>query len=204
MQTLSSGVTGKEEDYKLKQKGRALGVLWMNLGSVEVSGVPDIFLLYLPEAAGGSAGVGPEALQSLDVGLAGVRKGAEINGDNVDKDSLFEEFVKLKEKSGQYEVVKDGVHYSASNGTMKSFTANPALPTTLPQGVYQVEVFAVRDGTIVGSAARDISAEEVGLPAWIATLAFDHGTLYGVFAVVVAVIAGLLTGVLFRGEKGAH
>ena len=42
-------VKGETENYKLKKKGRALGVLWMNLASVDISNVPNLFLLFLPE-----------------------------------------------------------------------------------------------------------------------------------------------------------
>ncbi|MBU2550060.1 MAG: TIGR02186 family protein [Proteobacteria bacterium] len=197
-------VMGKEEKYNLKQKGRALGVLWMNLGSVEVSNVPSIFLLYLPESNQSESTSGPEMWSALKVGLAGVREQADIVGQHVDKDILFKEFVKLKEESGQYAVVANGVHYSRNDGKMRWFSSTMALPATLPQGTYRVEIFAIRKGDIAASAARQIKAMEVGMPAWISALAFNHGALYGVLSVMMALIAGLLTGLLFRGEKGAH
>ena len=49
----------------------------------------------------------------------------------------------------------------------------------------------------------EIEAKKVGMPAFITSFAFNHGTLYGVLAVLVAIIAGLVTGVIFKGEK-AH
>ena len=65
-------------------------------------------------------------------------------------------------------------------------------------------MFTVEGGAITGTARREIDAREVGMPAWISALAFNHGTLYGVLAVLVAIIAGLVTGIIFKGEKGAH
>ena len=50
----------------------------------------------------------------------------------------------------------------------------------------------------------NIDVREVGMPAWISSLAFNHGALYGILAVLVAVVAGLGTGILFKGGKGAH
>jgi hypothetical protein len=38
----------------------------------------------------------------------------------------------------------------------------------------------------------------------MSSMAFNHGTLYGIVAVMVAILAGLLTGVVFKGGKGAH
>jgi uncharacterized protein (TIGR02186 family) len=197
-------VTGKPEHSKLKQKGRALGVLWMNLGSVEISKVPSVFLLYLPESAPKASQTGQPAWRALDLGLEGLRKQADIVAADAEKNSLFDEFVKLKQKSGLYGQVDNAVHYGPIDGKMKPFEATLALPAALPTGTYHIDVLAVKDGAIEASAVRDIDAREVGMPAWISTLAFDHGTIYGIFAVLVAVVAGLFTGLLFKGDKGAH
>ena len=39
-------ITGHEEDSRLKKKGRVMGFLWMNLGSVEFHNIPGVFILY--------------------------------------------------------------------------------------------------------------------------------------------------------------
>jgi hypothetical protein len=197
-------VTGEEEHYKLKQKGRALGVLWMNLDSVEISGVPGVFLLYLPEQSDALRPNGHPVWQTLGLGLEGVRKQAHIIAKDANKEALFDEFVKLKQKSRLYGVAADAVHYGSDDGQMKSFNVILEMPSALPQGKYRIEVFAIKNGAIQASVTREIDAAEVGMPAWIASLAFNHGTLYGVFAVLVAVIAGLATGIMFKGGKGAH
>ena len=197
-------ITGKTEDNNLKQKGRALGVLWMNLGSVEISGAPNVFLLYLPAEDNSGSQAEQASWRKLGIGLEGLRKQVDIVSQEKDKDALFDEFVKLKHKSGLYATVENAIHYGEDDGNTKAFNATVALPASLPQGTYKFEVLAIKDGAVEASVARKIDAREVGLPAWISTLAFDHGTLYGVLAVLVALIAGLLTGIMFKGEKGAH
>ena len=87
---------------------------------------------------------------------------------------------------------------------MKSFNALLTLPAALPPGTYDIEVFTIKNGIIDEPVVKTIDAREVGTPAWISKLAYNHGILYGVLAVLVAVMAGLLTGVLFKGAKGAH
>jgi uncharacterized protein (TIGR02186 family) len=193
-------VVGPAEHARLKEKGRALGVLWMNMGSVEIANAPNVFLLYLPEEGGDilAAGGAPE------VGLQGLHKQVEIVAADADKDALFDEFVKLKEKTGLYGTFADAIQYGPAEGDLKPFKATLALPAALPQGRYSVQVLAVANGAVTASDDLVLDAHEVGLPSWISTFAFDHGTLYGIFAVVVAVIAGLLTGIIFRGEGGAH
>lgn len=196
-------ITGEQEHYTLKQKGRALGVLWMNLDSVTISNLPSVFILYLPREAVAGNNARP-AWQTLGLGLEGLRKQADIVARDDDKVGLFDEFVKLKKKAGLYGVVVDAVRYGAAAGPVKSFEAVLRLPAALPQGRYQIQVFAVTNGVVEATAERTIDAVEVGMPAWISAMAFNHGAIYGVLAVLVAIVAGLLTGILFKGEKGAH
>jgi len=190
-------VTGQMEHRKLKQKGRALGILWMNQGAVEISNVPGVFLLYPPE--------GEETTWSVPgLGLDAVRDSAEIESEGENADGLFEEFVKLKQKSGLYGTFPGRVEYGTEAAGQKTFRCTLKVPSALPVGTYRLEVAAVKNHTVVSRATQPLEALETGMPAFISRLAFDHGTLYGVLAVLIALMAGLLTGVLFKGGKGAH
>jgi uncharacterized protein (TIGR02186 family) len=190
-------VTGQVEHRKLKKKGRALGILWMNLGAVEISNVPGVFLLYPPE--------GEEVTGFLPgMGLDAVRESAEIESEGKDTDGLFEEFVKLKQKSGLYGTFPGVVEYGEQDGGGKTFQCTVSMPSALPTGTYQLEAVAIKGDAVVSRTTLELEAMETGMSAFISRLAFDHGTLYGVLAVLIAVMAGLLTGVLFKGGKGEH
>lgn len=197
-------VTAKTEHYNLKRKGRALGFLWMNLGSVEISNVPGLFLIYLPEGAGNGRAEDKIARNSLNLGMESVRERAEIHAPGENENELFNEFIKLKQAEGLYGTVEDRIRFEPAIDGMKPFKALLPLPAALPQGAFNVEVYVIENGVVTDTAVRKLEAREVGLPAWISAMAFQHGTLYGVLAVLAAVMAGLLTGVLFKGEKGAH
>ena len=191
-------VRSKAESYKLKQKGRVFG-LWMNRGSVEISNVPGLFLLYRPEGAGSDPSAQPPAL-----GLDSIHQGAGVVAQDPNKKELVDEFFKLKQKAGLYGTVDNAIHYEPAAGPTKYFTAALPLPAALPQEPFDVEVYAIQNGSIVAKDVRKIEVQEVGLPAWISTLAFQHGTMYGTLAVLIAIMAGWLTGTLFKGAKGSH
>jgi uncharacterized protein (TIGR02186 family) len=197
-------VTGHAERSKLKKKGRALGVLWMNLDAVEISNVPNVFLLYLPEGVQAAPQMDRPSRSMAGLGMEAIRKQADIESKDGDKDALFGDFVKLKQKAGLYATVPDAIGYAEESKDVKSFHCTVSMPSTLPQGTYQLEVFAIDKDNVVSYASQQIEAKEVGLPAFISSLAFQHGALYGVLAVLVAVMAGLLTGVMFKGGEGAH
>jgi uncharacterized protein (TIGR02186 family) len=190
-------VTGQVEHRKLKKKGRALGILWMNQGAVEIADVPSVFLFYPPEGWKGLK-------TAAGLGLDAVRDAARIESEGEEDATLFDEFVKLKQKSGLYGTFPGLVEYGAQDGSEKTFQCTLSMPSALPTGTYQLEAVAVKDDAVVARTTLEMQAMETGMPAFISSLAFDHGTLYGVLAVLIAVIAGLLTGVLFKGGKGAH
>jgi uncharacterized protein (TIGR02186 family) len=187
-------VVGPTETYKLKQKGRVMG-LWMNTGSVEIANVPGLFLLYRSQGGGAVP---------ADLGLRSIHQAAQVVAQDQDKQALLDEFFKLKGQVGLYGETNNAIQYGALAGATKSFTAALTLPAALPQGSFTLEVFAIRDGAVIALQTRGIEAREVGLPAWISNLAFQHGAMYGILAVLVAVMAGWATGVMFKASKGAH
>jgi uncharacterized protein (TIGR02186 family) len=197
-------VTGRVEQNKLKKKGRALGVLWMNQGAVQIANVPNVFLLYLPQGAQSALQMDSPAWLKLGLGLEAIRQQAVIESQDGNKEGLFEEFVKLKRKAGLYGTIPQAIACTNPSDGVKSFQCTLAMPSDLPPGKYKLEVFAIRNDAVEAYAVQEIEAKEVGMTAFIANLAFQHGTLYGVLAVLVAVIAGLLTGIMFKGGKGAH
>jgi hypothetical protein len=57
---------------------------------------------------------------------------------------------------------------------------------------------------VAARTTTELQVKQVGLPAFISKLAFERGALYGLLATIIAIAAGLLMGVIFKGEKGAH
>lgn len=186
-------ILGEREDKQFKQKGQAFGFLWMNLGSIILRGVPDVFLLASDRGvyAGGGA-----QWAKLGLGLDALRGGAD--------DFTFGEFIKLKEQEKLYAIQEGGFEYAPSDDGSRVFKVTMAIPSSLRQGVYKVEAFGVQDGRVVSRASSDMEAKLTGFPALLGNMAFHHALLYGVFAVIVAILAGLLMTVVFKDKGGAH
>lgn len=197
-------VIGNPEHQKLKKKERALGLLWMNRGAVTIDNAPVIFLLYPSEALAALEQGQSNAWRHLGLGLDAMEDRLEILPATENRDAVFHEFVKLKERANLYGITRHAISYSEKGNGMKSFSCKAALPSNLPQGQFTIEAVAVKSGNILAQGSARIRAEETGLTARLSSLAFNHGTLYGVLAVLVAIFAGLITGIVFKGGKGAH
>jgi len=197
-------VKGKRQDLEFQRKGRVLGILWMNLETVTFHNLPNVYLLFtaksfedMAQSKEGEPGVREVSLNSL-------QNEVDITPNPTDKPALLEELLKLKKSEGLYGVRNDAIHYGESQGSTKSFAATLSMPPRLSPGEYGVEVFALNQGNIVARTTAQLKVDEVGLPALLSALAFEHGGLYGILASLIAIAAGLLMGLLFKGSKGAH
>ena len=74
----------------------------------------------------------------------------------------------------------------------------PAVSVTLPEGVYEVRAYLLREGKIVAAVSRPLPVGKVGFSAQLAGWASDEGALYGLGAIVMALFVGWLGGAIMR------
>ena len=191
-------LTGAVRDLHLRQKGKVFGLLWMNVGTVTLTNVPNVSLIDTsrPFAELGSVAV-PFKLESL-------RNVIKIEQDaNAEKIDIPHELFLLKKHEKLYSEKESGVHLGPAEGALAPFSAELAIPSALAPGKYQVEAIAIKGGAVVGKYSTTVTAELIGFPKWLSKLAFEKSLLYGILATVIAVFAGLAIGLVFQ-SKGAH
>jgi uncharacterized protein (TIGR02186 family) len=194
---------GNQEPVTLGRKGKALGLIWMNVGEVEIEGAPDLYLLNTSEPLDELAA--PAMLAAVGVGYGALEGRTRLRGTEGDDALYFQEFVSLKESDGLYAVAEEAVDRTDAGAAGTTMSTELRLSPKTPPGEYEILIhgFGAREGVLLGRIP--LRVRQVGMAASIRTLAMDHGLLYGVLAVVVAIVVGLLTGVLFGlGSKKAH
>jgi len=194
---------GGKEPVVLNRKGRALGIIWMNLGEVEIDGAPDLYLLH---ASGDLGEVATSAsLTESGVGYAAVEGRATMTGAEGEEDRFFDEFVRLKESDGLFLISEEAMEEVPGPEGLVRVSVEFRLPAKTPPGDYQILVhgFGGEGGVLLGTTTLRVT--QVGMAAFIRDLAIEHGLVYGIMAVVVAIAVGLFTGVIFGlGSKKAH
>ncbi len=192
-------LSGLDREIHLKKKGKVAGILWMNTGDVVFKDVPDTYMLLT------SSGLKDEIdSPKSTLGFAALERQITIEPADNNKNFLFKEFVKLQRKNHVYLTDDNAVQYSTAANGMRTFAAVATIPPKMKPGTYTIEVFALENGTVIGTATKTLTLEETGFPKQLANLAFNHSLLYGIMAVLVALVAGLITGVLFKGKGGVH
>jgi uncharacterized protein (TIGR02186 family) len=195
-------VSGKQEALALKKKGKALGLLWMNLGDVHIKNVPNVYLLYSSKANMASAEQNPNTWEKLGFGFEYLKKEMEIEAPQAERDMMANEFLKLKQKQGLYAFHPGEISFEQKNETEKSFAAAVWIPPRIPFGEYQINVMEMNNGRIIDTAKHELKVKEEGIPLMLSSLAFNHSLLYGLLAVFVAVVAGLAMDFFFGTGKG--
>lgn len=188
---------GARQRVELKRKGRIWGVLWTGVEEVSLDDVPTAYMLStsvpLPDLAGA------DDLAGQDLGYAALVRDAGPEGD------VFRELIKLKQREGLYaESVGDLTLTAGSGPDTATLVASFRLPARIPAGTYAIDVFGFRGGRIHAVGSATVEVEQVGLARALHGLAMQHGLLYGCAAVVIAILAGLATGLVFglRSGKG--
>jgi len=190
---LSSGV----ERLDLKQKGRVGGVLWMSVGDVVYLEAPVLYQLLTTAPLDTLA---PAAvLDEWKLGYATVI----VSADEIAA-GMYPELVKLKERGGLYVNRAGGLRVSRDGDGVR-VDGEFALPASVRPGDYVVDVIGFSAGHASRLGSATVVVERVGSVRAMWTLAMEHGLFYGSAAVIFALVAGLLTGLLFQSKRhGGH
>lgn len=193
-------LSGKPQELHLKKKGKAGGLLWMNIADLTFENVPKIYMLYTAET-----GKKYLADPSLGFSLPSLQDRIEISPAGEDKKFYFNEFLKLKKHESVYAEFPREINYlDDGGGRERRFRVALQIPPRMSEDEYTIDLFAVQDGRVIGRDSRKLEVKMVSFPQMLSELAFKKSLLYGILSVLIAVGAGFLTGTLFRSRGGAH
>jgi hypothetical protein len=85
----------------------------------------------------------------------------------------------------------------------KELSAILPVPPTVPPGSYTVLLYCFKDGKPVERGSAELSIVRVGLARVMASLAYSEPAVYGVVAIVVAMIVGIGMGIIFSSRPGS-
>jgi uncharacterized protein (TIGR02186 family) len=194
-------VVGPRENVVLLRKGR-VGGLWMNVGRVTFNEVPQVYLLWTSKGLS-SLGTGDESL-SLGLDYQSFLSGALGDLDHQDKANLIHEFIKLKEAEKLYGLFENAVQINPQEaGAWDLVNTAIILPAKISPGTYVLELITFKNKNAKLLYSIPIEVHLVGIPALVSDLATRKGLLYGILAVIIATISGLMIGIIFS-SKGGH
>jgi uncharacterized protein (TIGR02186 family) len=136
-----------------------------------------------------------ETLRQLGIGLGNLNFG-RARSDDVEEARYRSAVIRLKKRQSLFQEHDDGVAFVGRS----LFRGTVALPVNVPIGRYTADVYLFRDGELISKNQSTLEVNKAGIERVIYQLAFIHPFLYGLLAVLVAVLAGLAGWFAFRRE----
>jgi len=194
---------GEENTVELKRKGKIWGLFWVNVGDIVFEHVP---LLYQVVSSKKMQDLAEAAdLVRAGVGIAALE--AKIApGMDEERRRDFRELVKLKENEGLYSIREGALEIGSRESDLQQFSVIFHFPAAVKPGKYSFHLVSFVRGRGAPLADGVISVQRVGTTAFIRSLSVEHGLVYGILSVLIALVAGLLTSFIFgrRSRKGVH
>lgn len=192
----------KDEEVKLSVKGK-VGPLWMTVKQYDVKGAPFMYKIHASKPL--KEIISQATAQELELGYPAIRHKMQLHlarGSAApdDADKVFEGMIKIKERANLYNIVEDPKRLEITEGQL--FKHYFRFPPAATEGRYLVESFCFDKGQLVGYGKDVIEIKKVGLEHWLTFTSQYHPVAFGIVAVVIAMGAGLLVGVIFK--KGGH
>lgn len=194
-------LVGPREDLVLMKKGR-VGGLWMNVEQIHFQNLPKVYLLWTSEKlASLEAGGGPN---TLPLDYASFLSGTLKRETREEEPLLLQELIKLKETDNLYRIIEGTVRIKPlETGVWDQVDAVLELPSKIYPGTYALELIGFKGGQGRLLHSSPLVVKLVGFPALVSNLALQKGLLYGILAVIIATVSGLLIGIVFT-SKGGH
>jgi len=185
-------VQGPPARETVMRKERFLG-LWLNTGRQSFDDVPAYYFIAAsaPLQRLLARGAGGEIL-SLEDRLASIRPVRWRSAEELAK--FRGGLVEVKRREDLYPAAFGQVTVQAS----RLFRAELPFPSRLPEGVYDVRAYLLREGKIVAAVSRPLPVGKVGFSAQLAGWSSREGELYGLGAIVMALALGWLGGAVMR------
>ena len=97
---------------------------------------------------------------------------------------------KVKKKSFEMKKVKD-----------KLFQTSVFFPTNTIPGIYNVDIYYIRNNTIMSTDQKNIVIKKTGIGSQIFDFANENAATYGVFVIIFSIFSGFIAAALFRRSK---
>ena len=185
-------VRGPDKTVPVWRKG-SYGGIWINEKKVTFRRVPSFY------AVGSSRPLWEVAeepvLKRHQIGVERLHLEAPgLDPDDAEYILFRQALIRNMQQKGLFAIDVDKVAFLGG----RLFRTRLYFPANVPTGDYQVEVILLRDGQEVSGQQRTLFVSKAGIGAAVFSFAHQKPSLYGILAVVAALLAGLLAAYIFR------
>lgn len=184
-------VRAPDSSVVVRRKKRVAGI-WVNSDELTFDDAPGFYYVASSEPL---ADMLPKAiLEANEIGTENIGFNPHDFLSPDEENAFRAALVRNKQRSGLYSEKTGEITFRGD----RLFRTRLELPANVPTGEYDVSVFLVNEGIIVDWSTAQLSVDKVGLEAKLTEFAFEQAPLYGIIAILIALIAGWFAGFVFR------
>jgi uncharacterized protein (TIGR02186 family) len=185
---------GPRDRITMRRKERAAGI-WINRHSVIFEAMPESYSMTSTRKLEDVAS--DLELVTHSVGLPRARiVPSSFSGRAEEVAQYRDAFLKLKTDAKLYQSNPDGVKFLSSS----LFAATIHIPADIPNGAHVIHAYLFKQGKFVDEKTLEMKVVKTGVEEAITAAAFDQPLMYGLFAVLLAVITGWTASIVFRRD----
>lgn len=186
-------IEGPRAPQTIRRKERIAGI-WINGASVDYLNMPASYLLVGSRESSDPAVT--DTLKELGVGLDNLSFGRMPGIAALREGDVFNEAV-VRLKSDQA-LFNERVAIEPLGENL--FRARFNIPPLVPVGEHVVTTHLMYQGETIASTTMNLAIKKIGFEQFMYEIAHEYGYLYGIVAVLVAMVTGWLGSVLFRRD----
>jgi uncharacterized protein (TIGR02186 family) len=184
-------IRGPEADFVVRQKEKVAG-MWVNTQKIKFYDVTQFYRI--ASSAPLKEIEASQIIAANEIGKNSLRFQGKSNSSNLEK-KLFEDAIVQKlmsEKLLNFDVIE----LPFLEGTL--FRTQIDFPEKIADGTYTAEIYSFNDGQLQGMQSIPITVNKVGAEAFLYNSAHNYPLIYGLAAVVLAILMGMGAGRLFK------
>ena len=183
-------VRGPAQPITLRKKARVAGI-WINTDSVHFETAPGFYAV--ATSAPIKSLVDERTASIWEIGLDYLQL-SPTSDDTAQVAAFTRGLVDLRRRSGLWSEQEGRIGITEN----VLYQARIAIPSAVPVGAYTAEIYLIRHGKVIARAATPITIDKSGFERWVYVAAQKNGLLYGLVAVVLALLAGWIAGLVVR------
>ncbi|MCG8504039.1 MAG: TIGR02186 family protein [Sphingomonadales bacterium] len=184
-------VRGPDLPTVVRRKERVAGI-WVNTDSMLFVNAPGYYAVASTRPVSELAG--RDILEANEIGFDHLQLAITQRATPEENNVFRQALVRNKLRDGLYSSSVGGVQIREA----ALFRTDVILPANVPVGDYRAEVYLFKDGALLSRHSSEINVDKSGFERWVYTFAQEYSALYGLTAVLIALISGWIAGTVAR------
>jgi uncharacterized protein (TIGR02186 family) len=187
-------IRGPVRPVTLWQKRRRAGI-WVNAEDATFDAIPSYYTVISnkPVAELASKEQRKPNEIGLDVINLGIQPANQASWQEAEPE-YYEAIVRLKKSDGSFSEKIGGIEFLGQS----LFRAQAFLPASAATGLYRANIFVIQNGAVIAKSTAHVRLQKIGLERFLSSLSVSHPWIYGLIAVLMAVVFGASGSLIFR------